>query len=82
MSKRIDDIISDIKEIKKEQSETNVKLARYNELLDIHIMATNDLRARVKPIEDHVAFIRSVTKFLLAILALPASVYYLLKLFG
>lgn len=63
----------DIKEIRDILTENTIKLAEYNSELRIHIAGTNDLRARVRPLEDHTAFVRSVTKFVMGAMTFCAS---------
>ena len=58
----------DVKEIRNAQVDTafqlakyNGQLERYNDELAIHIAGVKDLQARVKPIEDHVNFLRRLS---------------------
>lgn len=77
----IKEIKSDIKDIKDCQIETNIKLAQYNTLLDVHIQGVKDLQARVEPIEDHVKFIRKLMNFTIKGISVLAATATLLKLF-
>lgn len=81
MSNRLNKLLDDVEEVKINLAENNVKLDHYNKLLDEHISATNDLRERVKPIEDHVKFLRWLIKAIVVIVGIPGAVNLILRLF-
>jgi hypothetical protein len=64
MSKRIDEVTQDLKEIKRILVDNTIKLAEYNAQLDIHIRATRNLEARIRPVEDHVLFLRKLMRLM------------------
>lgn len=75
MHDEIKEIKADVKVIREKQEETNLHLAKYNTLLDVHIQGVKDLQERVKPIESHVLFIRGLFKLILALAALFIPIF-------
>lgn len=90
MSDEFKEIKQELKEIRQEQARTNEILARNTASLEIHIEGVNTLRElhqqnvdRIKPIEQHIEFQRSLAKlfvkgitWVLGILASTAAIYH------
>lgn len=81
MSKRVDDVIQDIREIKHVMHANTMQLTAYNIQLEEHIRATRNLESRVAPIEDHVKFLRTLGRLVAWIVATSGAFAGLIKLF-
>lgn len=59
MDKKVDKLISDVTDIKVELGKNSTRLDNYNTLLAEHIRGVKHLDERLRPIEDHVKFLRT-----------------------
>ena len=92
LEEKIDDQSNDIKEIHKELKVMNETLIINTEQLKIHIQGVNearrqndmyrqDMESRIKPLEETHILARGYVKLALALVALPAAIYYLTKIY-
>lgn len=90
---KLDDIDKKLDTIKDEVVDLRTVVATgfatYNEQLKIHIAATQDNRDEIKsvkqdlvPVQDHVKFMQSLSKFILGLATVASAVFGALKFFG
>lgn len=78
MGKFLEKLVKDVTDIKVEQAKHSEQLVRYNDLLEVHIARTEHLEERVKPIEDHVNFIRGLFSLAAKIIAILTPIVAIL----
>ena len=78
----MDELKKDIKDIKDTLHGQSKELTKYNILLEEHIRRTNIIEDELEPIKNHVNFVHTLGKLVIAAVTVAASISSILAMFG